>query len=205
MKKLILSYLIFSITYLNLFATDSLSNQNLKNASFYLKANRSSIGFLVGLYRSRIANRASSFKLPNIGFNINVDLPFSYVLKYYDRLQDEILKLNMSVFMHISRYGNHGVGLALRARALIYKNFFMAYQLGLGRFEPVRDKVNDGLSNRGMQFNHILMLSKQIDQHFEPYLALIHTSNGSSVGRNGSFWGSSDNQDMIAIGLAYHF
>lgn len=63
----------------------------------------------------------------------------------------------------------------------------MAYQLGLGRFEPVRDKVNDGLSNRGMQFNHILMLSKQIDQHFEPYLALIHTSNGSSVGRNGSF------------------
>lgn len=89
----------------------------------YLKANRSSIGFLVGLYRSRIANRASSFKLPNIGFNINVDLPFSYVLKYYDRLQDEILKLNMSVFMHISRYGNHGVGLALRARALIYKNF----------------------------------------------------------------------------------
>lgn len=193
--------------HLSIIQQDSTLQPNFKNASFNLMANRSSISIAMGLYRSRISGKESNYNLTNLNFNFNLDLPFSYVLKYYNRPKDEIFKINMSVFLHISRYGNHGVGIALRMKALVYHNFFIAYQLGLARFEAINKQANDGLTNRGMQFNHIFMLSKKIKQHFEPYLALMHTSNGRSLRGmgQGGFWGWTDNQDVIAIGMAYHF
>ncbi len=149
-----------------------------------------------GLYRSRLQG-IQPFKYG--GFVYQAYFPFQWsLIRREEPAADPIMKINMLVFLHHSTAGNYGLGLSTRISWLLVKKLYLSYQIGLGWFEANSEK-NDGLNNRGLNFQHQLSLSRQMGYHWGLSLNVLHVSNGNMFGKPTNI------QDMVALGAYWQF
>lgn len=133
-----------------------------------------------------------------INFTYHIYLPFQFDLNYINvPAEDKILKINLPLIIHHSKYGNYAIGLGSRFSFLVYKRLYLSYQAGVVWCEVVKRNTNDGFYNMGFCLHHEFNLCYGITKKIEISANLIHLSNG------GVFPGVKNNQDVIGLGLAY--
>ena len=177
---------------------DSLNQNREKNrGAFNLYVTKTKLEIIAGAFRNR-SNPNQGFE--PINFTYHVYLPFQFELNRVNvQAGDKLLKINMPLIVHHSKYGNYAIGLGGRFSFLICKRLYISYQIGVVWCEVVKPKTNDGFTHMGFNLHHEFNLSYGITKKIEINLNVIHISNG------GLFKEVKNNQDVIGLGVAYNF
>lgn len=199
---LLFSYLIgisgFSQNNKNTILLDSLNLQREKDrGAFNLYITKTKLELIGGAYRNR-SYPDQNFEPFTLTYHIY--LPFQLELNRVNfKAGDKLMKINMPLIVHHSKYGNYALGLGIRFSFLIIKRLYLSYQPGLVWCEVVKPKTNDGFSYMGFNLHHEFNLSYNITKRIDISANLIHISNGAI------FTSVKNNQDVIGIGLGYNF
>ncbi len=175
---------------------DSLNKSREKDlGAFNLYATKTKIEFIGGAYRTSSTEGFQPFTC-----TYHVYLPFQLELNRVNlKAEDKIMKINMPLIVHHSKYGNYAIGLGTRISFLIYKRLYFSYQIGLVWCEVVRKDTDDGFKQMGFNFHHEFNVSYGITKRIALSANLIHISYG------GVFKDVKNNQDVLGIGVSYNF
>ncbi len=201
--KLIVALLIISLSSFaqksnQQFLLDSLNkSREADRAAFNLYAKKLKVEVIAGGYRNRaIANQG----FEPINFTYNFFLPFQFDLNYVHlAAREKIMKINMTLIVHHSKYGNYAMGLGNRLSFLVHKKSYLNYQFGLVWCEPIKKGTNDGINYMGFCLHHQFSFSYTLSKNLELSANVVHLSSGNL------FKNVKNNQDVIGIGLAYSF
>lgn len=163
--------------------------------AFNLYATKTKLEFIGGMYRTSASNGFQPFTM-----TYHVYLPFQLELNRVNvKGGDKLMKYNMPLIIHHSKYGNYALGLGNRFSFLLAKRTYISYQVGLVWCEVVRKNTDDGFQNMGFNFHHEFNLSYGITKRIALSANLIHISYG------GLFKNVKNNQDVLGIGVSYNF
>lgn len=177
---------------------DSLNKSREKDlGAFNLYVVNTKLEFIAGAFRNR---SSSSQGFQPFTCTYHVYFPFQLELnRVNERAGDKLMKINMPLIVHHSKYGNYALGLGGRFNFLVYKRLYLSYQIGVVWCEVVRKDTDDGFQNMGFNFHHEFNLSYGITKRIALSANLIHISNG------GLFKNVKNNQDVLGIGVSYNF
>ncbi len=177
---------------------DSLNTAREKDlGAFNLYVTKTKLEFIGGFYRNRTS---ASQGFQPFTCTYHVYLPFQLELNRVNlRAEDKLIKINMPLIVHHSRYGNYAMGLGTRFSFLIVKRLYLSYQIGVVWCEVVKKDTDDGFEKMGFNFHHEFNLSYGITKRIAVSANLIHISNG------GLFKDVKNNQDVLGVGLSYNF
>lgn len=175
---------------------DSLNKAREKDlGAFNLYVTKTKLELIAGAYSNRSNQGFQPFTL-----TYHVYLPFQLELnRVNEKAGDKLIKINMPLIVHHSKYGNYALGLGNRFSFLIYKRLYLSYQIGLVWCEVVRKDAGDGFEKMGLNFHHEFNLSYGITKRLALSANLMHISNG------GLFKNVKNNQDVLGIGVSYNF
>ena len=175
---------------------DSLNKAREKDlGAFNLYVTKTKLEFIGGAFSNRSNQGFQPFTC-----TYHVYLPFQLELnRVNEKAGDKLIKINMPLIVHHSKYGNYAMGLGSRFSFLVYKRLYVSYQIGLVWCEVVKKDTDDGFQNMGFNFHHEFNLSYGITKRFALSANLIHISNG------GLFKNVKNNQDVLGIGVSYNF
>lgn len=175
---------------------DSLNKAREKDlAAFNLYATKTKLEFIGGAYRTSATDGFQPFTC-----TYHVYLPFQLEFNRVNaQAGDKLMKINMPLIVHHSKYGNYAVGLGTRTSFLIVKRLYFSYQVGLVWCEIVRKDTDDGFEQMGFNFHHEFNVSYGITKRIALSANLIHISYG------GLFKNVKNNQDVLGIGVSYDF
>lgn len=195
---LILSLSSFSQKSNQQFLLDSLNKLcEADRAAFNLYAKKLKVEVIAGGYRNRTSANQG---FEPINFTYNIFLPFQFDLNYvHFPAREKIMKINMTMIVHHSKYGNYALGLGNRLSFLIHKKSYLNYQFGLVWCESIKKGTNDGINNMGFSLHHQFSFSYALFKQLEISANVVHLSSGNL------FKNVKNNQDVIGIGLAYSF
>lgn len=175
---------------------DSLNKAREKDlGAFNLYVTKTKLEFIGGAFSNRSDQGFQPFTC-----TYHVYLPFQLELnRVNEKAGDKLLKINVPLIVHHSKYGNYAMGLGTRFSFLVYKRLYLSYQIGLVWCEVVRKDASDGFEKMGFNFNHQFSISYGITKRFALSANLMHVSNG------GLFKDVKNMQDVIGIGVSYNF
>lgn len=175
---------------------DSLNKTREKDlGAFNLYVTKTKLELIGGAFSNRSNQGFQPFT-----FTYHVYLPFQLELNRVNEIAgDKLMKINMPLIVHHSKYGNYAMGLGSRFSFLIYKRLYLSYQIGVVWCEVVKKNTDDGFQNMGFNFHHEFNLSYGITKRIALSANLIHISNG------GLFKNVKNNQDVLGIGVSYNF
>ncbi len=201
--NIIIAFVIFTITSFaqnspKKHLLDSLNKTHEKDRGiFNLYIKKLKVEIIAGVFRNRETPQQN---FEPINFTYHIYLPFQFDLNYVNlKANDKLLKLNTTLIVHHSKYGNYAIGLGERFSFLILKKTYLSYQIGLVWCESVNNKANDGINYMGFCLHHEFSLSYILSKHFELSANAVHISNGNI------FNGVYNNQDVLGLGIAYQF
>lgn len=177
---------------------DSLNKAREKDlGAFNLYATKTKLEFIAGAYRNR-SSASQGFQPFTCTYHIY--LPFQLEFnRVNEKAGDKLMKFNMPLIVHHSKYGNYAMGLGGRFSFLICKRLYFSYQIGLVWCEVVKKDTDDGFQTMGFNFHHEFNVSYGISKRVALSANLIHISNG------GLFKDVKNNQDVLGIGVSYNF
>jgi len=177
---------------------DSLNKAREKDlGAFNLYATKTKLEFIGGVYRNRTSS-TQGFQPFTCTYHIY--LPFQLEFNRVNAIAgDKLMKFNMPLIVHHSKYGNYAMGVGGRFSFLIYKRLYFSYQVGLVWCEVVKKDTDDGFKQMGFNFHHEFNISYGITKRIALSANLIHISNG------GLFKDVKNNQDVLGIGVSYNF
>ncbi len=177
---------------------DSLNTAREKDlGAFNLYVTKTKLEFIGGFYRNR-SSATQGFQPFTCTYHVY--LPFQLELnRVHLKAGDKLIKINMPLIVHHSKYGNYAIGLGNRFSFLIVKRLYLSYQIGLVWCEVVKKDTDDGFKNMGFNFHHEFNISYGITKRFALSANLIHISNG------GLFKDIKNNQDVLGVGVSYNF
>jgi Lipid A 3-O-deacylase (PagL) len=175
---------------------DSLNKAREKDlGAFNLYVTKTKLELIGGAFSNRSNQGFQPFT-----FTYHVYLPFQLELnRVNEKAGDKLIKINMPLIVHHSKYGNYALGLGNRFSFLVYKRLYLSYQIGLVWCEVVKKDTDDGFTKMGLNFHHEFNLSYGITKRIALSANLIHISNG------GLFKNVKNNQDVLGIGVSYNF
>jgi hypothetical protein len=175
---------------------DSLNKTREKDlGAFNLYATKTKLEFIAGAFRSTSNQDFQPFTC-----TYHIYLPVQLEFNRVNALAgDKLMKINMPLIVHHSKYGNYAIGLGSRLSFLIYKRLYFSYQIGLVWCEVVKKDTGDGFRNMGFNLHHEFNMSYGITKRIAISANLIHISNG------GLFKDIKNNQDVLGIGVSYNF
>lgn len=164
---------------------------------FKLYIKKPEIEIIAGVFRNR---ETATQGFEPINFTYHIYLPFQFDLNYVNlKAHDKLLKINTTLIIHHSKYGNYALGLGNRFSFLIFKRAYLSYQIGLVWCEVVKRNTNDGINTMGFCLHHEFSFSYNISKHFKLSANAVHISSGNL------FKGVKNNQDVLGLGIAYMF
>lgn len=177
---------------------DSLNNARENDrGAFNLYIKKPEIEIIAGAFRNRTSIR-QGFEL--INFTYHIYLPFQFDLNYVNlKAKDKLLKINATLIVHHSKYGNYAIGLGTRFSFLVIRKTYLSYQPGVVWCEVVKPNTNDGINYMGFCMHHEFSVSYDLAKHFKLSANAIHLSNGHI------FKNVKNNQDVLGIGVSYLF
>lgn len=177
---------------------DSLNKIREKDrGAFNLYIKKPEVEIIVGAFRNRVSPRQN---FEPFNFTYHIYLPFQFDLNYVNqKAKDKLLKINTTIILQHSNYGNYVFGLANRFSFLILKKTYISYQFGLVWCEPVKRNVNDGINDMGFCLHHLLSLNYTLYKHIKLSINATHLSSGNL------FKNIKNNQDALGIGISYFF
>jgi hypothetical protein len=165
--------------------------------AFNLYIKKPEVEVITGVFRNR---ETATQGFEPINFTYHIYLPFQFDLNYVNvKAKDKLLKINTTVIVHHSKYGNYAMGIGSRFSFLIVKRMYLSYQFGIVWCEPVKRNTNDGINYMGFCLHHEFSLSYNISKHFKLSANAVHISNGDI------FKDVKNNQDVLGLGVAYVF
>jgi hypothetical protein len=175
---------------------DSLNKAREKDlGAFNLYATKTKIEFIGGFFRTSATQGFQPFTC-----TYHVYLPVQLEFNRVNAIAgDKLMKFNMPLIVHHSKYGNYAIGLGIRTSFLIYKRLYFSYQIGLVWCEVVKKNTDDGFKQMGFNFHHEFNITYGITKRIALSANLIHISNG------GLFKDVKNNQDVLGIGVSYNF
>ena len=200
--KLLISLLIFTIPCFaqspRELLLDSLNNvRQSDKGAFNLYIKKPEIEVIAGVFRNR---ETSTQGFEPINFTYHIYLPFQFDLNYVNlKARDKLLKINATLIVHHSKYGNYALGIGGRFSFLLFKRTYLSYQAGLVWCEVVNRGTNDGINYMGFCLHHEFSLSYNLSRHFKLSANAVHISNGDF------FKSVKNNQDVLGLGVAYLF
>ncbi len=177
---------------------DSLNTAREKDlGAFNVYAIKTKIEFIGGAYRNRTST-SQGFQPFTCTYHIYLPVQFDFN-SVNAKAGDKLMKINVPLIVHHSKYGNYAIGMGGRFSFLIYKRLYFSYQVGLVWCEVVRKDTDDGFKNMGFNFHHEFNISYGITKRIALSANLIHISSG------GLFKDVKNNQDVLGIGVSYNF
>jgi hypothetical protein len=158
------------------------------------------IGMHIGPYRGRTPETDGPFNQGISGFG---QVYFPFQVSYgaakeatIDEYLNKKILLRPSIIIHTIDNGGVAYGGAIQISVKTFKQFYFEYQLGVVHLEA-KDGASPDLYD-GMNLHHFVSLSKPLSQNFTASFGFVHLSKGG-------FNSKTSNQDMITLGIKFHF
>jgi len=201
--KLFFPLLLFTASSLAQNSTRQIMLDSLNKAresdkgAFNLYIKKPEVEIIAGAFR----NRTSIWQgFEPFTLTYHIFLPFQFDLNYVNlSAKDKLLKINTTLIVHHSKYGNYAIGLGPRFSFLVFKKTYLSYQVGLVWCEPVKRNTNDGITDMGFALHHEFSLSYHPSRHFKISANAIHISNADIFNNVNNL------QDVVGVGFAYLF
>lgn len=171
-----------------------------------LEINPARISLVVGPYRGR-TSETNDFFNQGLAAKGQIYFPFQLSIDYKKNYTDSFSNLNEynnriflirpAAILHYVNNGSYAFGLGCQFSWLLFKVFYIEYQIG-GIYLEATQKAAPDLSS-GFNLHHYVSFSKPLSKNISAAVGVIHLSGAHLSKAKGS------NQDVITIGITYSF